>query len=273
MAASRSTIAKDVLVSPPIYNPSPTIQWQKPKKEKEPFNLFDFFICFFSFFALLLNHLFGMMAIVCFIAPWALVFLRNRNLAIRAIIINWPMLLLPAFAALSTIWSDDPKWTLKASIELGLTAIIGILAGGRLQPRSLITGLLTALLFIAFASLPNIQQVMYASSVDQYINGVFGSKNQFSMAMSLLFLVAIVVVTEKSHTMFFRLLAFFTCLFAPLLLYIGNSVGAILAVIMACTVYAVTQRIKRFPKGLRILSLTAICSFIFTIMIISALPL
>lgn len=58
----------------------------------------------------------------------------------------WLQLCYPAFALLSTLWAVYPAVTLRASIQMSLTAMIGLLLSQAARPRAVLAGL-----FVAYA--------------------------------------------------------------------------------------------------------------------------
>jgi exopolysaccharide production protein ExoQ len=214
----------------------------------------DYFICFVSFLSLLLNNLYGMLAIIGFLLPWAWVVMRQWHLAVKDLLANAGLLLFAVFAAVSTLWSDDPSWTLKASAELFATMAIGILAGCRVKPRVLIAALLSTYVVIAVLCIAHDGQTLLWATGDTPLLGIFGSKNAFSAMMSVQLLVALGVISDRGQTALFRSIAILTLIFAPVLLYFGHSLGAVLAVIMTVSIFLSAQSLKYIHSGLRILA-------------------
>jgi exopolysaccharide production protein ExoQ len=239
-----------------------------PEDKKQPAFTLDFFLCFVSFLSLMLNTVLGMWAIIGFMTPWLIVFIRKSSAAHRGAVANWPLLLFPTLAALSTVWSDDPSWTMKASVELFATVAIGIMAGCCVRPRSLIAALLMALLTVAVLSVLTMWDALVSYSTDEYINGIFGSKNAFASVLSLLFLTAAAIVMDKKQAGVFRGFAYASLVGTPALLYAAHSLGAILAVILTMLVLGLAQILKRMPRSLRPLAYI----FIALVLLAAALP-
>lgn len=192
-----------------------------------------------------------MLAILGFLIPWGVIFLHRRTEAIRGLIANWPLFLFPFLATLSTIWSEDPRWTLKAGIEIFATVVVGIVAGCCVRPRTIISALMSALLVVAVISLATMWQVLLADTGDAYLKGIFGSKNAFAAVMSLLLLTAIGVIIDKSQPKIFRFLGYAALILLPYPLYLAHSLGALLAVIMTMGIFALVLFVRRLSKGLR----------------------
>ena len=89
---------------------------------------------FTSFTMLMLIAYVGTIAAALFLAPWGLVAALKPGPAIKGVLRHWPLFLLPALALISTTWSDHPAWTFRASIQLILTIVVGIMAGCCVKP-------------------------------------------------------------------------------------------------------------------------------------------
>jgi len=224
-------------------------------------HILDFFVCFFSFSMLLLSNMWGLPAILGFLAPWLLIVLRNFQEAQRAISKNWPLFLLPALTILSTAWSDAPQTSLKGGFEFAATVAIGILAGWCIKPRVFLTSLLSTFILIAICCLAVGRQEIISTTGEYAYTGIFGSKNAFSGAMSLLMLVAVAVYLDKGQSRFFRLAALTGILLTPVLIYFGHSLGAILAACFAVAIFLAVCFLTRFQPKARL----AIGIFIFLI--------
>lgn len=213
-----------------------------------------------------------MWAIIGFIVPWLLLAIHKKKATYRAISTHWILFLFPLLTILSTIWSDDPKWTLKASLELFLTIAIGIMAASCIQPRRLIAATLSAFLITTVLCVLTSWGALVSNVGDTaHISGIFGSKNAFSDTIALLMLVCIAAIADKGQAKTIRIMAFMTLLISPALLYAGHSLGAMAAVIMTMTIFAAASYSKRLPHSLRMLTLTVLAVFIIIIMLASFL--
>src|SRR5215813_1937405 len=140
----------------------------------------DWALCFFSLTMLLSGtwtaQKIGTTAVVSlFLLPWVWIAARNPNATIGRLLSNWPVLALPLFALLSTAWSDYPLGTLRGGTQYLLTAIIGVLAGSCVKPRTMLGALFWALAFVTALSLRVPQNAV--SSGEAVLAGLFGSKN------------------------------------------------------------------------------------------------
>jgi exopolysaccharide production protein ExoQ len=202
---------------------------------------------------LLMNNIFGTWAMIGFIAPWVFIALVRRQRVYQAVLENWGVLLLGVLAVVSTLWSDYPKWTLKASIEFLGTLGIGLIAATCIKPRTLIVAIMSAFLITAAISLVTLGSELATIESDTPISGIFGSKNAFSAIMSLLLLFSIVVAADKGQSKLFRFISFLSLVSTPILLFFGHSLGAVLAVIMTLLIFVAAKSLKNLSSGLRIL--------------------
>lgn len=118
---------------------------------KEPVFTLEFFVCFVSFTMLLYSAAAGTYAIALFLAPWSLIIMKRFFSFPQLLRKSWPLLILPAWAIASILWSIEPAWTLRASLEFTATVMVGILAAYCVPPRVLIASLLCAYAVIVLA--------------------------------------------------------------------------------------------------------------------------
>jgi exopolysaccharide production protein ExoQ len=195
-----------------------------------------------------------------FMLPWGLLLLRQPNIAFQNVIANWPILLLPALALASTIWSDYSAWTLRAGIQYFVTFVIGVLAGTCLKPKALLSAFLSASALVSFLSILN-GSTGGSSGGEVGLIGLFGSKNYFAFSTSLLLLVALVVAFDRSQPAIFRALGFAAAASAPMLLFYARSAGAIVDVAAACAIMALLYFAARLAPLVRALVLTFLVFF------------
>jgi exopolysaccharide production protein ExoQ len=195
-------------------------------------------------------------ALLVFIMPWVWVAMRNIRAASWAVLLNWPVLLFPLFALLSTAWSEAPALTLKDSIQYLLTVIIGILAGVCMKPQVALSALVSAGAFVVVAGL-----FVGGGEYDQgslVINGLLGSKNYFGLCVALLLLTATVVTFDKQQSTTARLFAFVVMALSPITLFFSRSVGALVCTLAALALTGVIVLLFRFAPLVRLAGLALI---------------
>jgi exopolysaccharide production protein ExoQ len=162
--------------------------------------------------------------------------------------------------AISTVWSDDHIWTLKASAELALTVLIGIAAATLIKPHVLMASLMSALIFIALLCISvGFQNGATGIGASAALQGIFHSKNVFSVFMCLLLMISIVVVSDKGHQPdFLRLIAFGSIITTPFLLLLGRSIGAMIAVMCTLAIFGFMRLLARLGHTTRLLATLAV---------------
>lgn len=102
------------------------------------------------------------------------------------------VLLFPLFAMSSSIWGIDPETTLRHSIQLTFTALVGASIGCALKPHKLMLAMSVALVGLVVLSVLNLwlqlvppfQQREYLEG-NEYFTGVFAHKNTLGMVLCL----------------------------------------------------------------------------------------
>jgi exopolysaccharide production protein ExoQ len=142
---------------------------------------------------------------------------------------------------------------------LGATMAVAILAASCIKPRVLIASLLMAFISIAVLCIAVGQESVISTEGDKAFTGIFGSKNAFAGMMSLLLLVSTAVYLDKGQPFLFRIAALGGVLLTPVLIYLGKSLGAILAACFTIAIFLVVRFLTRFTPKTRLL----VCTFIF----------
>ena len=229
----------------------------------------DWALCFVSVTALLSSSWAGghipqgtPIALLLFIVPWVWVAMRNIRAASWAVLLNWPVLLFPLFALLSTAWSELPGTTVKAGVEYLLTIIIGILAGACIKPKVTLWALVSALVFVTLAGWFFGEREYAEGSL--VLIGLFGSKNYFGLCVALLLLAATVVTFDRSQSTTARGVAIVTMLLAPILLFFSRSVGALVCGLAALALTGVIALLFRFAPLVRLAALALFIPFVLS---------
>jgi len=233
----------------------------------------DWALCFVSF-ATLLSVQWArtqfqqgtMVAILLFISPWLWVAARNPNATIGSLLSNWPVLALPLFALLSTAWSEVPGWTLRAGTQYLVTAIIGVLAGSCVKPRTMLSALFSTLAFVtALGLLAGVKEIR---GDEVTLVGLFGSKNYFGYSVGLLLLTATIVAFDRSRPGIVRLIAFAAAAVSPVLLVLSRSTGALIFSIAAIAVTCLLAFVARFALAFRFASLLLMAFLVVLFLIV-----
>jgi O-antigen ligase len=206
---------------------------------------FEYSMCCFSFTSLLLNDLLATVAIIGFLLPWFLIAVLRLRSCVAGIRAHYALLFFPMYALLSTLWSDDRLWTMKASLEFLVTVLVGICAGSVIKPRILLDSLLTSLGVIVAMSVSMIR------STDIHFSGLFGSKNEFAHVISLLLITSMSILVCRNQNRLFRFAALGCLLGSVPVLYLAGSVGALLAAVFTFVGFCGTLVLKRMRSSVR----------------------
>ncbi len=239
------------------------------------------FVCFFSFCMLLLiswsasrpGDWTTTIVVLLFLLPWGWIILRGPDEAFRALVVNWPLLLLPLLTVASTLWSDYPSITLRSGTQYLITICIGIWAGYCIKPRTLLAALLSALALVAVLSVLDGRGQYDALTGEYALVGLFGSKNYFAVCLSFLLLTAIAVTFDRAQAIPFRIIGLGSATLAiPLLIY-AHSVGALVISVFASLVFFALHLIVRLPIRSRIAVLSVALVVAAMLVVIAAFDL
>lgn len=173
---------------------------------------------------LLLNPLFGGMTALIFLVCGALLMVTNMPHTIQSLARFWYLLLLPAYCALSTLWSQEPSETFRGSVQLGASLAIAIVIGCRVPPRMLVRILFGVFLCAMIAS------VLFGrvrNSSGAWV-GIFGSKNAFAAIVSVFILTSVAALVDTRGSRLQRLAALVGLVVSGPILLLAQSAGAII---------------------------------------------
>jgi exopolysaccharide production protein ExoQ len=206
--------------------------------------------------------------VLLFLAPWGWIVLRQPEEAFRAIIANWPLVLLPLLAMVSALWSDYAVISLRGGLQYLVTIFIGIWAGYCVGRRTVVAALLSALALVAVLSVLDGHSDYDAYTGEHVLVGLFGSKNYFAVCVSFLLLIAVAVAFDRAQTITFRILGIGSAILAiPLLIY-ARSVGALITSLFAVIIFLMLRLVIRLPtlSRLALLALGFLLTFIVVLM-------
>ena len=151
----------------------------KPKPPKRPWIEFDpdGVFAFVNFLAMLFISSLGTIGAVIFtalaVAYGVLRFAQLREILMpRAVI-----LVIPAFAIFSVLWSEAPTETLKYSIEFALTVGVGLLLSASPRPKAVLWGMFPAFAIYVIAALAFGGMVAMGDDGATAFSGLTDSKN------------------------------------------------------------------------------------------------
>lgn len=217
-------------------------------------------LAFAAFTAVLFVFRLGALGALLFLCAGALLVLRRPLTNFTAIWRDGWILLLPIWCLLTILWSAYPALTLRYAIQLGLTTVIALVIANRLSPRTLLRTVFVALALAALASI-----VIGRARLDGggYI-GIYGSKNAFAQVMALFVIAGMALALGRDGTQPWRVAGLVSVPFGLVLLTMANSVGWLLAAVLAVVagfIFALMRRIHRryrlFALGLILLGVVA----------------
>jgi exopolysaccharide production protein ExoQ len=212
-------------------------------------------ICFFSLTSLAFSNFSPLPAAIGFLAGSAMFGFIRPNRAIKALGSDWLPWMFVALAFVSISWSQAPGLSLRYVAELILTVSAALIMARGLEPRSLISMLMCALLVVdAVGLLVN----RYELTPNGWaMVGAFGSKNSFSSAQAILFQASLWILVNGNQSRLLRLLALLGVFGCPFLLIAGRSADAIAPLLVATGLTLMVYTTLRFPPRTRLMSLSA----------------
>ncbi|UYY57050.1 O-antigen ligase family protein [Sphingomonas sp. S2-65] len=149
-----------------------------------------------------------------------------------------PILLLPAFAVLSALWSLKPESTFYYGVQYFLTVMIGATIGAGTDRRQALAGIFTAFAILAVSNLLFGRDVGWggggASRVTTAFAGLFGSKNTAAdtAAVGVLVGVAMLISSLRDRRLIVALLALLVLSTDLWILRRAESTGALVACLL-----------------------------------------
>ncbi|MGH6972515.1 MAG: O-antigen ligase family protein, partial [Caulobacteraceae bacterium] len=193
----------------------------------------------------------------------------HRREAKAILIRRWPILLVPAFALASTIWSDYPAVSLKHACELTLTMCAALLfSGGRRQDAFLFGACAAFGLYLA-VSLALGHTVAMGSVVggddQRAFAGLNGGKNLMGMtaAMAAIATLFLVFRSLRVRSLVGALCGFGLLALSIYLIVLARSAGAVVAVTLAVAAFLTIASLGLFPAKAR----PAICGLLVAALI------
>jgi exopolysaccharide production protein ExoQ len=160
-----------------------------------------------------------------------------------------PLLLIPLLALASTLWSDSPQRTVRAAIQLLLTAVAAIMVARRMEERTLIAILFWGFLVICLLAVPGIPNSLATRSP---LYAPFDSKNQLGFAAHMLFALGLAVICTRQARTALKLTAAVAILFSLMLALLSQSAGAQTSFALTALLFPALVVFGRIPLGWRV---------------------
>ncbi|XUU60713.1 O-antigen ligase family protein [Erythrobacter sp. HA6-11] len=221
-------------------------------------------------FACLFNSKLGPLTVLLVFGSVVLTaWLRVEKLP-TAIARSWPILLVPAFALASFIWSVEPNATIRYGILFSITVVCAILIATCLDRRAVLIGVMIAYLAFLMTGLAigDTRRVGYNTGEVAFI-GIAPSKNMAGSSSAIAILLSLACMSLAHQIRSFGLLAVAVVLMPVALycLYMALSAGALIAggaAILSLMMWITSQRL---PRQVRASILIAIGIMVFAALV------
>jgi exopolysaccharide production protein ExoQ len=206
-------------------------------------------------------------------APGVLLFVASGG---ALAILNWqanvklaarfaPLLLIPAIAILSALWSDAAQVTMRAALQLFLTMLLAILVSGNLPPRRFILMLWLVFLVLCSTAIPYAGASL--QSGQPLASPFLGSKNQIGRDTYLLFASALALCFDRKLHPALRFAAAATIPMAFALGYLSQSGGGTVSFMLGLVCFPILASLTWFsPRARAILAGLAVIAFGFALL-------
>lgn len=173
----------------------------------------------------------------------------------------WPILLVPMFALASTAWSVVPDVSMRFSIQLIMTALIGITIAKAVTARRFVALLFLAMALMCIVSLAT--GISGPGPKGPVLIGLTGSKNEMAYAAQMLTTVSFAVLIDRGQAMTLRLGAMGGLVLGAGLLAFGQAAGAVLTTASSLVVLVAVATLHLFKLQGRLVIL-AVCGILLT---------
>lgn len=181
--------------------------------------------------AVLFSYTFGAKAAAMMLLLMPVYFAARFRTAPRMLAAIAPILLLPAFALLSALWSIEPDTTLRYGFQYLVTVMIGATIGAGVDRKQALYGLFAAFVVFALVSLGFGRSVGWGSGHATAFAGMTGSKNAAAdtAAVGLLVAAAMLVACIRERRLAIAAGALVLVLLELWILRRAESTGSLVA--------------------------------------------
>lgn len=197
--------------------------------------------------ALVLEPLLGSLAAAAFLFFGTLLTISQPMHSLASLARYWPLLILPAYCLLSTLWSEFPDNTLRYGTQLVFTLVVAVVVAARVPAASLLRGL-----FCVYSVGIVLSLVVGRNSDGAAWLGIFGSKNAFAAFVAVFALISVGVAFDKMAVGWLRLAAIAGALLSLPLLVRAQSAGALAVIGPAVLVVLAVMFVRRLTEAQRL---------------------
>jgi exopolysaccharide production protein ExoQ len=232
--------------------------------------LIDLILVALPFAAILFNKWLGPLTVLTVLAITPLYILLRWERLYTVLARVWPLVLLPAFAMLSVVWSDEPNATLRYGFLYMMTVIPAVLLGAGCTRDALLKGIFLAFALYMFVSIPMGRWVGWGNGGRAFV-GLMASKNASgdAAALSLLVTMAMLFWAIHKRNRVFIILALLVLPCGLFSLWASKSTGALIATLIAMScllMWVASRQVDRSARTLIfILAVIAVMGLLATI--------
>jgi exopolysaccharide production protein ExoQ len=198
---------------------------------------------------------FGTLGAIAFVATVALLVVLEPYAAGRDLLRFSPLLLLPVFAMVSTLWSDAPERSFRAALQLFLTCAAAVLICRRINATSMLLVLFLGFLVICLLMLPG-APAAFSRGLPLY-SDLLGSKNQVGFAAHMLIALCLAVAVDRRQPGLARLATLPAVLLGLAVLFLAQSAGAKTSLAITLITFPAFMIFGRVKLSLRVAILLA----------------
>ncbi len=179
------------------------------------------------------------------------------------------ILIVPAFAVLSVLWSQAPAETLKYGIEFALTIVVALIMSAAPYPKAVLWGLFLAFALYIPAALAFGQAVDVGNSGQMAFSGLSQSKNLLGdmAATSVLISLACFVAAIEDRRPYRALVALGVAVPEIYVLLVARSAGALLGILPAVLafIFFMGMRSARLTMRLMVTVFASLCAALLAV--------
>ncbi|WP_410218054.1 O-antigen ligase family protein [Paracoccus sp. (in: a-proteobacteria)] len=164
---------------------------------------------------------------------------------------EWLLFAMTIWCLVSFTWSDYSGASLRFGIQLLLTVTIAVVICQRITPQALIKILLLSFFIAGFISLASGR----TRADGMGFLGIYGSKNALASSMGVLLLIGLAVLLDRRMPRLWRWLALVGSGLGALLLVLGQSTGALVAVAASVAAVGPIMLLQRMKAPVRVVAI------------------
>ncbi len=214
----------------------------------------DAFLATLPIVACLFNSILGPLTVLMVFGSVVLtIWLRIEKLP-RMLARSWPILIIPAFALASWVWSVAPGSTVRYGLMFTITVLSGVVMATCLDRRAVLAGVFFAYAMFLFSGILIGDTKRDGTSGEVAFIGMASSKNMAGSSSAIAILLSLACMSLAQQIRSFPLLIL-SCLLLPVALYslyMALSAGALIgggAAVLCIGLWILSQRLSRQARA------------------------